>query len=210
MPRRPKPPTRPVEVDELKFAILEAIVEKFGDRRARLEDGRGRAAGGQHRSEDGGAARQRIGYGPQAGAETLTHLPIEHVGRDIDPGCHCDRLACPIAEALGVVSGEAARKQLESGGLPAQKGGDAAGFGDIGELERDHGPSYRNDGPGAPAPAALFSVTSVSPYSHASAFPIPAYDHKAGHFTPSGANAAVRPLAGSPPTRRGLFQTSKE
>jgi hypothetical protein len=32
MPRHPKPPARPVEVDELKFAILEAIVEKFGDR----------------------------------------------------------------------------------------------------------------------------------------------------------------------------------
>jgi hypothetical protein len=29
---RPKPPARPVEVEELKFAILEAIVEKFGDR----------------------------------------------------------------------------------------------------------------------------------------------------------------------------------
>ena len=28
----PKPPTRPVEAEELKFAILEAIVEKFGDR----------------------------------------------------------------------------------------------------------------------------------------------------------------------------------
>jgi hypothetical protein len=31
MSRRPKS-ARPVEVEELKFAILEAIVEKFGDR----------------------------------------------------------------------------------------------------------------------------------------------------------------------------------
>jgi hypothetical protein len=32
MPRRPKSPPRPVQPEELKFAILEAIVEKFGDR----------------------------------------------------------------------------------------------------------------------------------------------------------------------------------